>query len=131
MEYEVLIPDALRHLKDIFDDVIEAALDDVAAGAVTLYQNTITSVGAVLSGRFRDTVHVRSASRSGDLRERIVASEVPYSGVVEEGWLRRAHGQESYPGRHPAKITVESAGPIVRDAFENQFLRVGFGRSGA
>lgn len=131
IEYQVLIPDALRHLDQVLDDPLNAALDTIADGLTALYQATITSVGAVLSGRFRDTVHAREATRRGDLKERIVASDMYYSGIVELGWISRARGQASYPGRYPAKLTALQAGPVIYAAFDNQMTRVGFGRSRA
>jgi hypothetical protein len=128
VEMQLVIPDALRHLDQVLDDPLNQALDAIAEGIVALYKSNITSVGAVLTGRFRDTVHVRSATRAGDLKERIVASDAPYSGVVEYGWLDRARGQSSYPGRFPAQATVQQAGPVINLAIDNQLMRVGFGR---
>lgn len=125
---EVFIPDVLLRFQDVFEEPLETSAEAIAQAMVILYKDSITSVGAVLSGRFRNTVRIRSATRRGDVIERIVASDMPYSGVIEEGWLRRAHGQESYPGRHPAERAVERALPVVRDVFETQFNRVGIGR---
>jgi hypothetical protein len=128
MEYAVEVPDAFRNLTQVLDDPLTAALDSIAAGVIALYQTTITSVGAVLTGRFRDTVHVREASRAGDLRERIIASDALYSGIVEFGWIYRARGQASYPARYPALITRDAAGPIIYDAFAMQMTRMAFVR---
>lgn len=125
---EIFIPDVLLRFEDVFEEPLETSAEAIARAMVVLYKDEITSVGAVLSGRFRNTVKIRSATRRGDTIERIVASDMPYSGVVEEGWLRRARGQESYPGRHPAERAVERALPIVRDVFETQLNRVGIGR---
>jgi hypothetical protein len=122
---EVEIPDALRHIGDIFHDPFEQAMDDIANGYVALYKGEIVSVGAVLSGRFRDRVHVRSASRYGDTIEKIIASEVPYSGVVEYGWIERARGQASYPGRYPAARAIDRGQLMLREAFDNQLARIG------
>ena len=119
---EVHVPDALRNFYAFFEDPVEAALDDIAKETVTLYQSFIEEVGAVSSGDFRDTVRVREVS----LGERIVASDVAYSGVVEYGWINRARGQESYPGRHPAQMTVDALDSVVHDAFETQFIRAGW-----
>lgn len=125
------ISSPVRHISDALQDPIDAVADAVAELVAGLYVAAIASVGAVLSGRFRDKVKVRTARREGATRLREVASgdpgEVPYSGVVEFGWLHRARGQESYPGRFPARKAVSTAKPFVRDAIAGQMMRYGFG----
>lgn len=134
-EFDMEISDALRDLESAFNAPLEAAADEIADGLVDLYRRSIEGVGAVESGRLRDLVHIRTATRSGDEIVRAIASERKtdggefLSGIVEFGWTERANAQESYPGRFPAEIAVEEAGPVIRDALDNQFGRFGFGRA--
>jgi hypothetical protein len=133
-EFDLEIPDALRNLEGAFVAPIEGAADEIADGIVGLYKGAIEGVGAVATGRFRDMVHVRTATRSGEVIQRVIASErktdsgIFLSGIIEFGWDERADGQGSYPGRFPALLAVENAGPVISDAFDNQFARIGIRR---
>lgn len=118
--YPVSISDALRRLGPDVDDMAEEALKEIAEGTVALYQGQIMAVKAIDTGYFINTVHVRSATSRF---EREIASEAPYSGIVEHGWIYRGKGQESYPGRFPAARTIPQLAPIIGDAFAHQLGR--------
>lgn len=113
------IPEIPEAITFIDNRQIEAALDDVSSGLVRVYKEEIEAVGAVDSGHLRDTVRVRSRRRG----ERYVASDAEYSGVVEHGWINRAKGQASYPGRWPAGRAIVLLGPVVEEAFARQLRR--------
>ncbi len=97
----------------------ERALDDISAGLIIIYKQEIAIVGAVDTRFFIDTVRIRSA-RQG---VRMVASDAPYSGVVEHGWIYRARGQGSYPGRWPAARAIASLDRVIDTAFSHQLVR--------
>jgi len=113
------VPQVPAALTFIDNKQIEQALDDVSSGLISLYQAEIEAVGAVDTGYLRDTVRVRSRRKG----ERFVASDAEYSGVVEFGWINRAKGQASYPGRWPAGRAVVLLGPVVEQAFARQIRR--------
>ena len=112
-------PGSLRNLAQEIGQIGELALTDIGDDFVSLYQQEIAAVGAVDSGDFMNTVKVRRQA----WHQRDIASGVAYSGVVEEGWTKRARGQESYPGRFPAKRAIARMGPIIQSAFNNQLMR--------
>lgn len=118
--YPVLIPDALRHLEGELSDFAVEPLDEVADGIARRYQEEIEAVHAIDSRHFIDTVSSRAATRRD---ERIVKSDAEYSGVVEHGWITRAKGQDSYPGRFPAARAVASVEDIITDAYSRAFNR--------
>lgn len=113
------VPDALRHIGGDVDSVFEPALDEIAKGLIKLYQYRIMAVGAIDSGDFINTVEVREKGS----RYRVVGSQVSYSGVVEFGWIERAQGQASYPGRFPAAQAIGMMEPVIADAFAHQMWR--------
>jgi hypothetical protein len=113
------IPNALRQIGGDVDSIFEPALDEIASGLIRLYQAQIMAVGAIDSGDFINTVEVREKGH----RYRIVASKVSYSGVVEHGWIERARGQASYPGRFPAARAIGQLTPVIGDAFAHQMWR--------
>lgn len=117
--YPVLIPDGIRTLAPDIQDYSEDALEDIAEGLVGLYQAEIQAVNAIDTRFFIDTVRIRFATRG----ERHVASDAPYSGIVEHGWINRGRGQESYPGRFPAAKAVSRLEPVIEDAFTRQLFR--------
>lgn len=117
--YPVYIPDGIRSLAPDVQDYSEDALQEIAEGLIGLYKEQIEAVDAVDSRFFLETVGIRFASRG----ERHVASDASYSGVVEHGWIFKAGGQESYPGRFPAARAVSMLEPVIDDAFQHQLFR--------
>lgn len=115
------IPDALRFIGGDVDAIYEPVLDEVAGGLVKFYQYQIMAVGAVDTAWFINHVRILAAGS----RYRIVGAgpEVPYSGVVEHGWIERARGQASYPGRFPAGRAIGMIEPVIGDAFAHQMWR--------
>lgn len=119
LAYPVLIPAGIRTLAPDVQDYSEDALQEIAEGLVGLYKQEIIAVGAVDTRFFLDTVGIRFASRG----ERQVASDAFYSGIVEHGWIWRARGQDSYPGRFPAGRAIAQLEPVIEDAFTRQLYR--------
>lgn len=97
----------------------EGALDTIAAGLVIIYKQEIAIVGAIDTRFFIDTVRIRSKKKG----QRDVASDAPYSAVVEHGWIKRARGQVSYPGRWPAGRAIVMLDSVVESAFSHQLAR--------
>lgn len=117
--YEVTIPDAVRFVGADIDDASELALEEIGIGLVGLYKGEAAAVGAIDTRFFIDTIGVRYATRF----ERGVGSLAPYSGVIEHGWIYRARGQASYPGRFPAARAVARLDSVIEDAFSRQMRR--------
>lgn len=84
-------------------------------------------VGAVRTGFFRNTIKERTLREASDFFTSEIASDAPYSDVIERGWIHRARGQASYPGRYPAQIAAESAVLVIGPNFD-QALGSYFGR---
>lgn len=117
--YEVTLPRGLAYLRSDITNAEEAALDTIAWGLVNIYQAEIEEVKAVRTGFFRDTVRVRQSARL----IRWVGSLANYAAVVEHGWIYRARGQQSYPGRFPAARAIARLDTVVEDAFFHQLMR--------
>jgi hypothetical protein len=115
------VPDALRHIGGDVDSVFDPALDEIAEGIIKVYQYQILAVGAIDTGWFIN--HVRLLAKGHRYRVVGAGPEVPYAGVVEHGWIERAKGQLSYPGRWPAARTIGMLEPIIGDAFAHQMWR--------
>lgn len=115
------IPDALRHIGGDIDAIFDPVLDEISGGLIRFYQAQIMAVGAIDTSWFIN--HVRLLAKGH--RYRIVGAgpEVPYSGVVEHGWIERAQGQLSYPGRWPAARAIGMMEPVIGDAFAHQMWR--------
>lgn len=101
-------------------NVSEDALDIIGGRLVRLYKEEITAVDAIATRFFNDTVAVQEPHR---LNERTVKSAASYGGIVEIGWVYRARGQESYPGRFPAARAIERIEPEIEDAFSQVMAR--------
>lgn len=127
LESEVEIPEAIRMIDRSLEEVVTAGFIDLAERMVEEYQGAIETVGAIDTGYFRDTVKVREMSIEGLEKTAYVASDAPYSGVVEYGWIVRGRGQASYPGRYPGNLAISNllTSGAVNSAFENQLMRHG------
>jgi hypothetical protein len=99
-------------------DMNEDALDRLADNMAGLYQEEARAVGADASGFFISQIAVAPAGHPG---ERMVRGAARYSGVIEEGWIWRAKGQESYPARWPAARAVDRADEAVQAAWSQVF----------
>jgi hypothetical protein len=121
---EVLYPptygEGLKSLGFDLAQAMEKALDILGGQMVRLYKEEITAVDAIDTRFFLDTVAVQEPHRP---HERIVKSAAAYSGVVEQGWVYRARGQESYPGRFPAARAIGRIEPEIEDAFSQVLAR--------
>lgn len=96
----------------------EDALDRIAESMAGLYVEEARAVGADLSGAFIRGIGVVPSTFPG---ERTVRGDTRYSGVIEEGWIWRAGGQDSYPARWPAARAVDRAEEAIDAAFSQEF----------
>lgn len=115
------IPDALRHIGGDVDAIFEPALDEIAGGLVRLYVAQTLAVGAVDTTWFIN--HIRVFGKGHRYRVVGAGPEVDYSAVIEHGWIERAQGQASYPGRWPGARAIGLMEPIIGDAFAHQMWR--------
>lgn len=124
---DILIPTALYQLGETLGTQIGFAIDQIAEDVAETYRQTIIGVGAVDSTHFVGTVHVEEGSEVAGWLERLIKSEAFYSGIVETGWINRGRGQASYPGRHPAAITIALSRGTIRDALDDHLGQIGIG----
>jgi hypothetical protein len=128
---DVVIPDAIHNMsQELGEPISEGIADEVAEEVAVRYRGAIEAVDAIDSGRFHNNVHARAAVRTGEFYERTVISEdeegpIPYSDVIERGWINRARGQASYPGRYPAMKAVDNLQPVVDESLIHQLERYG------
>lgn len=117
----VHIPDAVRNIGADIDKVFEPALDLIAGGLAKFYQYQVMAVGAVDTSWFIN--HIRVFEKGSRYRVVGAGPEVDYSAIVEHGWIERAQGQLSYPGRWPAARAIGMMPPLIHDAFASQMWR--------
>lgn len=115
------IPDALRHIGGDVDSIYDPALQEIGEGLVKYYQYQIAAVGAIDTAWFIN--HVRILNKGHRYVVVGAGPEVNYSAVVEHGWIERARGQASYPGRFPAGRAIGMIEPLIQDAFAHQMWR--------
>jgi len=112
------VPDVPEALTFIDNRQIESALSDVTDGLIRVYQQEFENVDAVDTGKTKRSVRKRGRGRF----EKEVVADTPAL-VIEHGWIKRARGQDSYPGRWPAGRAVVLLGPVVEQAFDRQMRR--------
>lgn len=97
---------------------LEEALIDISDGLIAVYQFQFEAVSAVDTGQTKDSVRKRVISKY--VRE--VVADSP-ARIIEHGWIYRARGQDSYPGRWPAGKAVVMLDAFVVSAFTRQLMR--------
>lgn len=112
------IPFVPESVQFITNSQLENALIEITDGLVVTYQYQIEEVGAVDTGETRDSV--RRRARSKYVKEVIANSPAL---IIEHGWIYRARGQDSYPGRWPAGRSVVMLDAFVVSAFTRQLMR--------
>lgn len=115
------IPDALRHLGGDVDQIYDPVLEEIGEGLTRFYTAQVMAVGAVDTSWFIN--HIRILNKGHRYIVVGAGPEVNYSAVVEHGWIKRARGQASYPGRWPAARAIGMIEPVIGDAFAHQMWR--------
>lgn len=116
--YPVRIPVEARYLDVEFLPRLTDLVERVADGLLGLYRQVSEDMDIRDTGDFINTMAVHNGD---DPLTKIVKSDVRYSGVIEDGWIWRPHGQASYPGRWPAAKTVERASEAIEPALDAVF----------
>jgi len=100
----VEMPDGILHLSQEFQVPIDEFTTVFAEYVRDIYRYYVDQAGAIRSGAFLESIHIEEGS---DERQKYVKADAKYSKVVEMGWTERGRGQDSYPGRYPARDTIE------------------------
>jgi hypothetical protein len=107
LDMRFVVPESLQDLSGHLQRPIEQIDDAVAYYLADSYKYYIVAVGAVDTGELLMSVHVEEGPSGGGLHTKYVIADADHAKIVETGWLNRAKGQASYPGRYPAQKAVD------------------------
>lgn len=104
LEFTIQVPDEVLNLSREFQGPMDELIDAAALYISDAYKYYVVVVGAVDTGELLHSIHVEE----GPGRVKYIRASADHAMVVEVGWIHRARGQASYPGRYPAQKAVES-----------------------
>lgn len=100
---QIQVPDEVFNLSQEFQSPIEELSEVSANYLADAYRFYVVAVGAVDKGELLYSIHVED----GPGFTKWVVASANHGMIVELGWIDRAQGQASYPGRHPAEKAIE------------------------
>lgn len=101
------VPREVLHLSETFEGRIDKLHDAAALYLSDAYKYYIYVVGAVDTGELLGSVHIEEGPSGGGDHIKYIVAGADHAMVVETGWILRAQGQASYPGRFPAQRALE------------------------
>jgi hypothetical protein len=109
-----VVPAELQDLSRHLQQPIEKIDDAIAFYLADSYRYYVQAVGAVDTGELLFSIHIEQGASGGGINTKYVVASADHAKIVETGWLLRARGQTSYPGRYPAQKAKDATMSEIR-----------------